>query len=281
MGATQMRAGPAAGAVELALTPELGVAFVTLLALELVLGIDNVVFISILAGRLPPDQRQKAIRLGLGGALVTRILLLLALSWIIGLTAPLFTVLAQEISGRDLILLAGGLFLLYKATKEIHHKLEGEHSPEGGVAKYGSFAAVIVQIMLLDIVFSIDSVVTAVGLVDSIWIMVAAVVAAIAVVMLYATRISNFVHEHPSVKMLALSFLLLIGTTLVAEAFDAHVPKGYIYFSIAFAAFVEVLNLRLRAKTRKVEPVRLHEPYMTKEGRAVTDAPSGGGAGEP
>ena len=267
--------------VEFALTPELGIAFVTLLALELVLGIDNVVFISILAGRLPPEHRQKAVRVGLVGALGTRLLLLLALSWIIGLTAPIFTVLSQEISGRDLILLAGGLFLLYKATKEIHHKLEGEHAPGGGAAKFGSFAGVVTQIMLLDIVFSIDSVVTAVGMVDNVLIMMAAVVVAIAIVMVAATRISNFVHAHPSVKMLALSFLLLIGTTLVAEAFDAHVPKGYIYFSIAFAAFVEILNLRLRTKARKVEPVHLHEPYMTKDGRAVVDTTPPGRTGEP
>lgn len=254
------------------LTPEMGIAFVTLLALELVLGIDNIVFISIIAGRLPEAQRDKAIRYGLGGALVTRILFLLGLSWIIGLTAPLFTVFAQAISGRDLILLAGGLFLLYKSTKEIHHKLEGEHTPTGG-ARFASFGAVIAQIMVLDSVFAIDSVVTAVGMVDNIWVMIAAVVIAITIVMFYATKISNFVHAHPSVKMLALAFLLLIGTTLIAEAFDAHVPKGYIYFSIAFAAFVEVLNLRLRAaRKRDVEPVHLHEPYMTTEGQAVIDA---------
>lgn len=277
MGKKDKRTAPADGLVVLGLTPELGIAFVTLLALELVLGIDNVVFISILAGRLPESQRDKAIRLGLAGALVSRILFLLALTWIIGLTAPIFTVFTQAISGRDLILLAGGLFLIYKSTKEIHHKLEGEHMPGSGVAKYGSFAAVIVQIMLLDSVFAIDSVVTAVGMVDNIWIMVAAVVVAIGIVMFYATKISNFVHRHPSVKMLALSFLLLIGTTLIAEAFDAHVPKGYIYFSIAFAAFVEILNLRMRTAKREVPPVNLHEPYMTESGEAVVDpAPTGG-----
>ncbi len=245
--------------------PETWLAFLTLFALELVLGIDNIVFISIMAGRLPSEQQDRAIKVGLAAALITRLILLFALSWIVGLTAPLFTLFSQEISGRDLILLLGGVFLIYKATKEIHHKLEGEVE-EGATASQSSFGGVIVQIMLLDIVFSLDSVITAVGMVDNIWIMIAAVVAAIGVVMSFATPISNFVHKHPTVKMLALSFLLLIGTTLIAEGFDQHISKGYIYFSIAFAAFVEVLNLRLQA-SKKAEPVVLHEPYMTTGGR--------------
>ncbi len=260
--------------MEWLLDPRLWIAFLTLFALELVLGIDNIVFISILAGRLPEQQQDRAIKVGLAGALITRLMLLFALSWIIGLTAPLFELFDQEISGRDLILLAGGLFLLFKATKEIHNKLEGELGEEEATAKYGSFAAVIVQIMLLDIVFSLDSVITAVGMVDNIWVMVTAVVVAIGVVMFFATPISDFVHKHPTVKMLALSFLLLIGTTLIAEGFGQHIPKGYVYFAIAFAATVEVLNLQLRAP--KAEPVHLHEPYITQEGRPVRDRPAGG-----
>jgi predicted tellurium resistance membrane protein TerC len=256
------------------LSPQTLIAFLTLLALELVLGIDNIVFISILAGRLPREQQNLAIRLGLGAALLTRILLLLMLSWIIGLTAPLFQVLGQAISGRDLILLAGGLFLLFKATREIHHKLEGDQENRGAAAVYASFGGVIVQIMLLDIVFSIDSVVTAVGMVSRVEIMIAAIMVAIIIVMFFATRISNFVHQHPTVKMLALSFLLLIGTTLIAEGFHHHIPKGYIYFAIAFAALVEVLNLRMQAANGKAQPVHLHEPYLTKEGVPLRDRPS-------
>lgn len=257
--------------MEWLLDARLWAAFLTLVALELVLGIDNIVFISILSERLPEEQQDRAVKLGLGAALISRLALLFALSWLIGLTAPLFELLGQEISGRDLILLAGGVFLLFKATKEIHNKLEGELGEEHAEAQYASFGAVIFQIMLLDIVFSLDSVITAVGMVDEIWIMVTAVITAILVVMFFATPISNFVHEHPTVKMLALSFLLLIGTTLVAEGFGQHIEKGYIYFAIAFAGLVEVLNLRLRAA--RAQPVRLHEPYVTKEGRTVRDQP--------
>ncbi|HKO43504.1 MAG TPA: TerC family protein [Pyrinomonadaceae bacterium] len=237
--------------------PSAWIAFLTLTALELVLGIDNIIFISILAGKLPPDQRKKARTLGLALAMITRVLLLLSLSWIIRLTAPLFTVLSQEISGRDLILIVGGLFLLAKATFEIHGKLEGEEGHAS--ARVGpSFASVIIQILLLDIVFSLDSVITAVGMVDNVVIMISAVIVAIIFMMAFASPISGFVERHPTVKMLALSFLLLIGVTLIVEGFDHHIPKGYIYFAMAFSVFVEMLNLRLR----KSQPIKLHEPYI-------------------
>lgn len=237
--------------------PQAWIAFLTLTALELVLGIDNVIFISILAGKLPPDQRKKARTLGLALAMITRVLLLLSLSWIIRLTAPLFTVLSQEISGRDMILIVGGLFLLGKSTFEIHGKLEGEEGHAS--ARVGpSFTSVIIQILLLDIVFSLDSVITAVGMVDNVAIMISAVVIAIIFMMAFAGPISGFVERHPTVKMLALSFLLLIGVTLIVEGFDHHIPKGYIYFAMAFSVFVEMLNLRLR----KSKPVKLHEPYI-------------------
>jgi predicted tellurium resistance membrane protein TerC len=230
-------------------SPELWIAFSTLLLLEIVLGIDNVVFISILAGRLPLEQQQRARVLGLSLALVTRLLLLASLSWVIGLTAPLFGVFGQEISGRDLILLLGGLFLLGKATYEIHEQLEGaEHSAD---RKSASFAGVIVQILLLDIVFSLDSVITAVGMVEELGIMIAAVVVAMVVMLVSARPISEFVNRHPTVKMLALSFLLLIGGSLIAEGFDQHIPKGYVYGPIAFSIFVEFLNLRARARREK------------------------------
>lgn len=225
--------------------PEVWIALGTLTALEVVLGIDNIVFISILAGRLPEHQQERARRTGLFLAMITRIGLLLTISWIIGLTAPLFGVLGQEISGRDLILVAGGLFLLAKSTHEIHQKLEGDEGHKAArVAP--SFAAVITQILLLDVVFSLDSVITAVGMVDEIWIMITAVVIAVFFMVLFARPISAFVDRHPTVKMLALSFLLLIGFTLVAEGFDQHIPKGYIYFAMAFSVGVEMLNLRLR-----------------------------------
>lgn len=239
--------------------PQAWIAFLTLTALELVLGIDNVVFISILAGKLPPDQRKKARTIGLALAMITRVLLLLSLSWIIRLTAPLFTVLAQDISGRDLILICGGLFLLGKSTYEIHQKLEGEEGH--ALARVGpSFTSVIIQILLLDVVFSLDSVITAVGMVDNVAIMITAVVVAIIFMMVFAGPISGFVERHPTVKMLALSFLLLIGVTLIVEGFDHHVPKGYIYFAMAFSVFVEMLNLRLRKS--RTEPVKFHEPYI-------------------
>ncbi len=243
--------------------PQIWIAFVTLTALELVLGIDNIVFISILAGKLPPDQQKKARLVGLGLAMFIRIALLFSLSWIIRLTAPLFVVLGQEISGRDLILIAGGLFLLAKSTHEIHGKLEGDEG-HASARVAPSFTAVIIQILLLDAVFSLDSVITAVGMVDEIWIMVAAVVVAIIFMMAFAGAISRFVDRHPTVKMLALSFLLLIGMTLVAEGFDQHIPKGYIYFAMAFSVFVEMLNLRLRKP--QTAPVRLHDAYARETG---------------
>jgi predicted tellurium resistance membrane protein TerC len=237
--------------------PQIWIALATLTFLEIVLGVDNIIFISILSGKLPADQQPRARRIGLLGAMLTRVALLFSLAWIIRLTAPWFTVLGQEISGRDLILILGGLFLLGKSTYEIHDKLEGEegHASQRVAA---SFTSVIIQIMLLDIVFSLDSVITAVGMVDELWVMVTAVVVAIGIMMLSAESISSFVHKHPTVKMLALSFLLLIGMSLLLEGFDHHIPKGYIYFAMGFSVFVEMINLRLRKPSA---PVRLHEPY--------------------
>ncbi len=238
--------------------PQAWAGFATLTVLEIVLGIDNIIFISILAGKLPREQQGRARFIGLGLAMVMRILLLFSLSWIIRLTAPLFEVLGQEISGRDLVLLLGGLFLIAKATHEIHERLEGEegHGPARAAPSLGS---VLIQIMLLDIVFSLDSVITAVGMVDEIGVMVAAVVVAVAFMMVFAKPVSDFVERHPTVKMLALSFLILIGVSLVAESFDQHIPKGYIYFAMAFSVMVEVLNLSARKK-KPVEPVHLR-PY--------------------
>ena len=237
--------------------PETWIAFLTLVALELVLGVDNVIFISILAGKLPQEQQVSARRTGIMLAVVTRILLLLSLSWIIGLTEPLFTVAGFEISGRDLVLLAGGLFLIWKSVHEIHQKLEGEEGQSSAKVR-AAFWSVIIQIMLLDIVFSLDSVITAVGMVDEIAIMIAAVVIAAAVMVFSATPLSNFVERHPTVKMLALSFLLLIGFTLIVEGLNQHIPKGYIYFAMGFSVLVEMLNLRIRGKG---QPVNLREPY--------------------
>jgi predicted tellurium resistance membrane protein TerC len=234
--------------------PQVWVAFATLLALEVVLGIDNIVFISILAGKLRAEQRARARTVGLALAMVLRILLLLTISWMARLTAPLFAVVGQEFSGRDLILLAGGLFLLAKSTFEIHDKLEGDEG-HASARVAASFSAVIVQILLLDIVFSLDSVITAVGMTDRIGVMIAAVVAAVVLMMFFAGPISGFVERHPTVKMLALSFLLLIGVTLVAEGLGFHIPKGYVYFAMAFSLGVEMLNLRLHAKHA---PVKLH-----------------------
>ena len=239
--------------------PQVWIAFGTLTALELVLGIDNIVFISILAGKLPVEQQKKARLVGLGLAMLMRVGLLFSLSWIISLTAPLFTVIGQEISGRDLVLIAGGLFLIAKSTHEIHSKLEGEEG-SGSARVKSSFVSVIVQILLLDIVFSLDSVITAIGMVNEIWIMITAVVVAVLFMMVFANPISNFVDRHPTVKMLALSFLLLIGVTLLAEAFDRHISKGYIYFAMAFSVFVEMLNLRLRKS--RAAPVKLREPFV-------------------
>ena len=239
------------------LTPDGLIALATLTFLEVILGVDNVIFISILAGKLRAEQQDRARRLGLLAAMGMRILLLLSLAWIIRLTAPLFTVLGEEISGRDLILLLGGLFLLGKATLEIHERLEGEEG-HGSSKVHASFGAVIVQIMLLDIVFSLDSVITAVGMAEDLSIMVAAVVIAVAVMMISARSISEFVNRHPTVKVLALSFLLLIGVSLIGEGFDMHIPKGYIYFAMGFSVFVEMINLRVRKGT----PVKLHQPYV-------------------
>ena len=237
--------------------PQAWVAFLTLLALEIVLGIDNIIFISILAGKLPAEQQQRARVIGLGLALFIRVALLFSLSWVIGLTAPLFAVLNHEISGRDLILIGGGLFLLAKATYEIHESLEGE---EGHASKKvrASFLSVIIQIILLDAVFSLDSVITAIGMVSQVGLMISAVVVAIAFMMFFAGPVGSFVSRHPTIKMLALSFLLLIGLTLIVEAFEVHIPKGYIYFAMGFSVFVEMLNLRLR---KKAKPVHLHERY--------------------
>ena len=235
--------------------PQIWIALLTLTTLEVVLGIDNVVFISVLAGKLPVEQQKRARRIGLLLAMVTRIALLFSLAWVIKLTAPWFTVIGQEISGRDLILLLGGLFLIAKSTMEIHHKLEGEAGSQSAKV-YPTFRSVVIQIMLLDVVFSLDSVITAVGMVDTLWVMVTAVVIAVIVMVIFAETVSAFVDRHPTVKILALSFLLLIGTALIAEGLDLHIPKGYIYFAMAFSVFVEMLNLRLK---RKAEPVVLHE----------------------
>lgn len=224
--------------------PAIWIAFLTLTVLEIVLGIDNIVFISILAGKLPVEQQAKARTTGLALAMITRVLLLLTLSWIVRLTQPLFTVLEHGISGRDLILIGGGLFLVGKSTREIHHKLEGESRTEVGA--YPSFASVITQILVLDIIFSLDSVITAVGMVDNVMVMIAAVIAAVGVMLVSAGTIGRFVDRHPTVKMLALSFLLLIGVTLIAEGFGQHISKGYIYFAMGFSVFVEMLNLRMQ-----------------------------------
>jgi predicted tellurium resistance membrane protein TerC len=245
--------------LELLVSPEAWIAFVTLTALELVLGIDNVIFISILVDRLPAARREFARRIGLFLAMFMRIGLLLVLSWLVGLTAPLFTVLRQEISGRDLILILGGLFLLWKSTMEIHQLMEGEEDESGSTVQ-ATFAAVIVQIVIIDIVFSLDSIITAVGMVQQIPVMVAAVVASVGLMMLFAGAIGRFVSAHPTIKMLALSFLFVIGIALIAEGLDQAVPKGYIYFAMAFSVCVEMLNLRLRK--RAAQPVRLHQRYV-------------------
>ena len=235
--------------------PQIWISLVTLTALEVVLGIDNIIFISILAGKLPVEQQAKARQTGLMLALVTRILLLCSLAWMVKLTAPLFAIFGFALSGRDLILLGGGLFLIVKSTMEIHEKLEGSEEHAETKAKV-KFSAIIVQILLLDIVFSLDSVITAIGMANQLAVMIAAVVIALGVMLKYAGAVSDFVHQHPTLKMLALSFLLLIGVTLVAEGTHQHVNKGYIYFAMAFSFAVEVLNLRLRKKSK---PVVLHE----------------------
>lgn len=238
--------------------PQIWVALLTLTVLEIVLGIDNIIFISILSGRLPVHQQKKARSIGLFLAMFMRVGLLFSLTWIMRLTEPIVVVLGEEISGRDLILIFGGLFLLAKSTHEIHNKLEGdEGSTEGRSAS--SFTSVIVQIMLLDVVFSLDSVITAVGMTSVIGVMIAAVVIAVVFMFIFVGPISDFVHRHPTVKMLALAFLLLIGVVLIAEGFDQHISKGYIYFAMAFSVFVEMLNLRMHGK--KSAPVKLRSPY--------------------
>jgi predicted tellurium resistance membrane protein TerC len=237
--------------------PEAWIALFTLTVLEIVLGIDNIIFISILVGKLPEKQQPRARRLGLFLAMFLRIGLLASIAWMARLTAPLFTVLGQGISGRDLILLVGGVFLLFKSTREIHERLEGDEA-EASARAAASFVAVIVQVLLLDIVFSLDSVITAVGMANQLPVMIAAVVIAVGVMMFAAGPIGNFVARHPTIKMLALSFLLLIGMSLIAEGLGRHIPKGYIYFAMAFSVFVEMLNLW----SRKGKPVKLHEPKM-------------------
>ena len=237
--------------------PQVWMALVTLSALEIVLGIDNIIFISIQASKLPAHQQEKARLVGLGLAMFIRIALLFSLTWLMGLTAPLFAVLGNEISGRDLILICGGLFLLWKSTMEIHEKLEG--GEEVSSARVGTtFGAVLVQILLLDIVFSLDSIITALGMASQLAIMIAAVVIAVGFMMLFSGKISAFVEKHPTIKMLALSFLLLIGVALIGDGLDMHIPKGYIYFAMAFSVMVEMLNLKLG----RSKPVRLHQPHL-------------------
>ena len=246
--------------------PNAWIALLTLTVLEIVLGIDNIVFISVLTGRLPESQRARARSIGLGAALVMRVALLLTISWIIGLTQPLITIGPVDFSGRDLVLILGGLFLLWKATTEIHHALEGDEPGHGGGSrKAATFTGVIVQIGLLDIVFSLDSVITAVGMADDIPVMIIAIVIAIAVMLVASGPLSKFVEAHPTVKMLALSFLLLIGMSLVADGFDVHIPKGYIYFAMGFSVFVELLNLRLRPR-KVAAPVHLR-PSLEDPGK--------------
>jgi predicted tellurium resistance membrane protein TerC len=250
------------------LSPEILIALATLTFLEIVLGVDNIIFISILSGKLPPAQQPAARRLGLLLAMGTRILLLFSLAWIVRLTAPLFSLWTHEISGRDLILIGGGLFLLGKSTHEIHGRLEGEEG-EASTRAASSFASVLVQIALLDIVFSLDSVITAVGMVDQVSVMVVAVIISVLIMMLAAEPISLFVHRHPTVKILALSFLLLIGLSLLLEGFDHHIPKGYVYFAMGFSVFVEMINLRVR---RKAAPVQLRDAYVPEDPDPETPA---------
>src|SRR6266487_4862263 len=257
------------------LQPETWIAFVTLVVLELVLGVDNVIFISILAGKLPHEQQKRARTTGIMLAVITRVLLLLSLSWIIGLTQPLFTVFSFYISGRDLVLLVGGLFLIWKSVHEIHQRLEGEEG-EASAKVPAAFWGVIIQIMLLDIVFSLDSVITAVGMVNELAIMISAVVIAAVVMVFTSTPLAEFVERHPTIKMLALSFLLLIGFTLIVEGLHQHIPKGYIYFAMGFSVFVVMLNLRLRQPS--VKPVNLRDaykqPHLVPEGASVAEQPS-------
>ena len=248
--------------LEFLLSPDIWIAFFTLTALELVLGIDNIIFISILVDKLPREKQELARRIGLFLAMFMRIGLLLLLSWIVGLTEPVLNVLGHPVSGRDIILIAGGLFLIWKSTGEVHQLLEGE---EGGESRAvgSSFFGVIAQIMVIDMVFSLDSIITAVGMVSEVAVMIAAVVASVGLMMVFASGIGRFVSNHPTIKMLALSFLVVVGVVLIADGFGHHVPKGYIYFAMAFSVIVEMLNIRLRKKSAK--PVDLHEPYVREQ----------------
>lgn len=250
--------------MEILQNPEAWLSLLMLTSMEVVLGVDNLIFISILAGRLPAHQREKARKIGLTGAFVTRLGLLAVISWIVGLTAPIFSVADREFSGKSLILLIGGLFLLYKATTEIHHKLEGEEGASNA-GRQATFMAVIAQIMLLDLVFSLDSVITAVGMSQFISVMVAANIIALAVMLALGAFINNFIEKHPTVKMLALSFLLMIGLVLMGEGMGFHIPKGYVYFAMGFSIFVELINIRIRAKGK---PVHL-KPGASRPGEPV------------
>jgi len=245
--------------MELLTNPQTWIAFATLTLLELVLGIDNIIFISILVDKLPKEKREFARRIGLFMAMFMRIGLLLVLAWIVGLVAPLFSVFGKDISGRDLILILGGMFLIWKSTTEIHQSMEGEEE-HGSSAVKATFAAVILQIMVIDLVFSLDSIITAVGMVDDVRVMIAAVIASVGLMMLFAGPIGRFVSDHPTIKMLALSFLVVVGVVLVAEGFEYHVPKGFVYFAMAFSLSVELLNIRMRK--RSATPVKLHPPHI-------------------
>lgn len=257
--------------LELLADPQIWIAFATLTALELVLGIDNIIFIAILVDKLPPEKREFARKLGLFIAMFMRIGLLLILSWIIGLTAPIFTVLGNEISGRDLVLIAGGLFLLWKSVGEIHQSMEGVEGEASSAVK-STMTAVILQIMLVDLVFSLDSIITAVGMVDEVAVMIAAVITSVALMMVFAGPIGRFVSAHPTIKMLALSFLVVVAVVLIAEGFDNHVPKGYIYSAMAFSVVVEMLNIRMRK--RAAQPVHLHSPYSADTADGAPDKQS-------
>lgn len=239
-------------------SPEAWIALATLTALEIVLGIDNIIFISILVARLPDEQRDRARRLGIMLAMVTRLALLFSISWVMGLTDPWFTVFGQEISGRDIILIVGGLFLLAKSTHEIHNSIEGVEEEQAASAKANGFMMVLIQIAILDIVFSLDSVITAVGLVDHVSIMAIAIIIAVCIMLLASKSIGEFVDEHPTIKILALSFLIVVGLTLLLEGLDVHVPKGYIYFAMLFSLSVEALNIRMRKRS---DPLKLHKKY--------------------